>query len=134
MSTKIEPGEGLVMRQTLPSDYHQFKRDEARRMWRWVLWAEERVTTDEALALRRVCSDEHWCLVYVERGPKGGWTGATFTQLCHRMPPLKKLHTWYLGWVFLDHVPSHRNVPTAAQIDEAAAKFERQRTTIVLHA
>jgi hypothetical protein len=122
------------MRQMLPVDYRAFTSAEARRLWRWVLWAEEPITLDEALALRHTASDEHWCLVYVERGPKGGWTGVTFTLRRHKMPAVKRDYSWYLGWVFLEHAPSHRNVPKSAQIDEVTATFDRQRATLVLHA
>jgi hypothetical protein len=132
-SFRIDPGERLVMRQMLPTDYRGFRRDEYQRMWRWVLWSEEAITFDEALAMRRVSTNEHWCLVYVERGPKGGWTGATFVQLRHKMPAMRKSHTWYMGWVFLDHKPSHKNVPAGDLIDAAAAAFDRQRASMALH-
>lgn len=133
MGVRIDPGPGLVMRQLLPSDYRQFRRNEYQRMWRWVVWGETPLTFDEALALRRTTDDEHWCLIYVERGPKGGWTGATFTQREHKMPPLRKTHTWYLGWVFIENAPSHKKVPKPKEID-AVSDFTLQRATIALHA
>lgn len=108
MTTSIET-EHTITRQLLPYGVSSPNGKYDRALWRWVTWDVEPITLEMAAAHLSPCGGASACVVRVRRGPKGGWTGATFvtaasdlpkqSQMSGKLPAAHTAHvTLYYGW------------------------------------
>lgn len=117
--------DGTLTRQLLPAWPANMKgmtRKETQQHYRYVTWAVEPVTYAQADIHRRI-GGSNACVVRVQRGPKGGWTGATFITRDMAMMPKKRDITYHYGWV---HVDKHCR--------DTMPPVEQWRATLILHA
>lgn len=138
-------GAEWLTRQLLPKDAKASNRSgihNYRQLYRWVSWATEPITLDEAFVHLSPCGGAGACVVQVRRGPQGGWTGAFFITAASDLPTPGMLRkkitvngnipeppTLYYGW-------KHEH-PAGARV--AAPKPPRvehwhYRAHLVLHA
>ena len=98
MSGEID---GTITRQLLPWAARTVAgndRAKLRAMWRYVTWHVRPMTLEQAQAHLRI-GGANACIVAVERGPKGGWTGAEFRMAAAPLPSKRTMH---YGWVHVD--------------------------------
>ena len=119
MSGEID---GTLTRQLLPFDVRSdAKSTDVRKLWRYVTWAVEPINRHEARAHLRLAFEDGGCIVWVKRGPKGGWTGARFYARQDMMKiPIN--HSLHYGWV---HRDKHCRDTMPAE--------EQWRATLALH-
>ena len=119
--------EGTLTRQLLPAWPANMKMKsgkERRKEYRYVTWIVEAITYEQADVHRRI-GGEAACVVKVQRGPKGGWTGAAFITSTMAMMPKKRDDTYHFGWLHLDG---------RAHARDTMPPVEQWRATLILHA
>jgi hypothetical protein len=123
----------LQLRQLLPFNTHEYKRDEQLRLWRWCMWENEPITYEMARVQLHKMPRSEWVVIAVKRGPKGGWTDARWWPAGRALPKYKEKQ-YYLAYLFDGNVPSHRNVPTSDQWQLVEKMLALQRAHLALHA
>lgn len=93
----------MLVRQIWPIDLQQVPRKEMQRHWRWIAWYVEPITLQQAqMHLRGPMPMEvpyRRCVVWVKRGPKGGWNDARFIEPHNAALRRRDGFTAHFGWV-----------------------------------
>lgn len=83
--TTITLADGTITRQLLP--YGMAKQGmHYSTDFVWVTWDQEPITLEMAAAHLVLCGGMSACVVRCRRGPKGGWTGASFVTAAGDLP------------------------------------------------